>query len=73
MRPQFAIVAAKWLDNGRQVGTSDKMVKPKIYLVFGISRYFQHMGGLKAIPFFVAVNKNPRLLIFKAANGERRA
>ena len=54
------VVDAKWLDKGRQVGTSGKTVKPKVYLALGISGSFQHMGGIKGNPFIVAVNKNPK-------------
>lgn len=61
------IVDAKWLDKGRQVGTSGATVKPKVYLALGISGAFQHLGGLKGSPFIVAVNKNPKAPIFQAA------
>jgi len=61
------IVDAKWLDKGRQVGTSGQTVKPKVYLALGISGAFQHLGGLKGSPFIVAVNKNPKAPIFQAA------
>ncbi len=62
------IVDAKWLEKGRQVGTSGKTVKPKVYLALGISGSFQHMGGLKGNPFIVAVNKNPKAPIFQVAS-----
>jgi electron transfer flavoprotein alpha subunit len=62
------VVDAKWLDKGRQVGTSGKTVKPKVYMALGISGSFQHMGGLKGNPFIVAVNKNPKAPIFQVAN-----
>jgi len=61
------IVDAKWLDKGRQVGTSGKTVKPKVYLALGISGSFQHLGGLKGNPYLVAVNKNPKAPIFQVA------
>ena len=62
------VVDAKWLEKGRQVGTSGKTVRPKVYLALGISGSFQHMGGLKGNPFIVAVNKNPKAPIFQVAN-----
>lgn len=61
------IVDAKWLDKPRQVGTSGKTVKPKVYLALGISGSFQHLGGIKGNPFMLAINKNPKAPIFQAA------
>ncbi len=62
------IVDAKWLEKARQVGTSGKTVKPKVYLALGISGSFQHLGGIKGNPFIVAVNKNPKAPIFQIAD-----
>lgn len=61
------IVDAKWLEKPRQVGTSGKTVKPKVYLALGISGSFQHLGGIKGNPFMIAVNKNPKAPIFQTA------
>ncbi len=62
------IVDAKWMEKSRQVGTSGKTVKPKVYLALGISGSFQHLGGIKGAPFMVAVNKNPKAPIFQVAD-----
>jgi electron transfer flavoprotein alpha subunit len=62
------IVDAKWMEKSRQVGTSGKTVKPKVYMACGISGSFQHMGGLKGNPFIVAINKNPKAPIFQLAD-----
>ncbi len=61
------VVDAKWLPKSRQVGTSGKTVKPKVYLACGISGSFQHLAGIKGNPLLVAINKNPRAPIFHAA------
>jgi len=62
------IVDAKWLEKARQVGTSGKTVKPKVYIALGISGSFQHMGGIKGNPFMVAINKNAKAPIFQVAD-----
>ena len=61
------IVDAKWMDRARQVGTSGKTVKPKVYLALGASGSFQHLGGIKGNPFLLAINKNPKAPIFQTA------
>ncbi len=62
------VVDAKWLDKSRQVGSSGQTVKPKVYLACGISGSFQHLAGLQGNPFIIAVNKNPKAPIFRAAD-----
>ncbi|MCA1962121.1 MAG: electron transfer flavoprotein subunit alpha/FixB family protein [Desulfomonile sp.] len=61
------IVDKGLLPKYRQVGTSGVEVKPKVYLALGISGAFQHLGGIKGNPLIVAVNKDPRAPIFRAA------
>ncbi|MGI9100889.1 MAG: electron transfer flavoprotein subunit alpha/FixB family protein [Terriglobales bacterium] len=62
------VVDAKWMQKSRQVGTSGKTVKPKVYLACGISGAFQHLAGIKGNPLLIAINKNPKAPIFQTAN-----
>jgi electron transfer flavoprotein alpha subunit len=62
------IVDKGLLPKYHQVGTSGIEVKPKIYLALGISGAFQHLGGIKGSPVLIAVNKDPKAPIFRAAN-----
>jgi len=62
------IVDKGWLPSDRQVGTSGKTVKPKLYLAVGISGAFQHVSGMRNADLIIAINKDSKAPIFRAAD-----
>jgi electron transfer flavoprotein alpha subunit len=62
------VVDKKWLPKERQVGTSGKTVKPKVYIALGISGAFQHVSAMKNSGTIIAVNKDPKAPIFGVAH-----
>ncbi len=62
------VIDKMWLPKVRQVGTSGKTVKPKVYLAMGISGAFQHIAGMKDSDCIIAVNKDAEAPIFQYAH-----
>jgi electron transfer flavoprotein alpha subunit/NAD-dependent dihydropyrimidine dehydrogenase PreA subunit len=62
------IVDLGWLPSELQVGMSGKSVSPKLYIALGISGSVQHLVGIQAADYIIAVNRDENAPIFKVAH-----
>ncbi len=62
------VVDAGWLPKSRQVGKSGLKVKPKAYLMFGISGAPEHLEGMRNAELIIACNTDPGAPIFEVAH-----
>jgi len=62
------VVDAGWLPRTRQVGKSGLKVKPKLYLMLGISGAPEHLEGMKTAELIIAINTDKKAPIFNVAH-----
>jgi electron transfer flavoprotein alpha subunit len=62
------LVDAGWLPKTRQVGKSGISVRPKLYLMLGISGAPEHVEGMRGADLIIAVNTDANAPIFNVAH-----
>lgn len=62
------VVDAGLLPRTRQVGKSGLKVKPKLYLMLGISGAPEHLEGMKSAELIIAINTDKKAPIFNVAH-----
>ena len=62
------VVDAGWLPRTRQVGKSGLKVKPKLYLMLGISGAPEHLEGMSSAELIIAINIDKQAPIFNVAH-----
>jgi len=62
------VTDAGWLPKQHQVGLTGRAISPRVYVALAVSGAHEHVVGLRRAGVIVAVNKNPKAPIFKAAD-----
>ena len=62
------VVHSGWLPHQIQVGISGRTIAPQVYLAVGIRGAFNHTVGIQKAGVILAINRNHRAPIFKAAD-----
>ena len=62
------VIDAGWLPKARQVGKSGTKVKPKLYLMAGVSGAPEHLEGMQESDLIIALNSDEQAPIFSKAH-----
>jgi electron transfer flavoprotein alpha subunit len=62
------VTDAGWLPKQHQVGLTGRAIAPRVYVALAVSGAPEHVVGLRRAGLIVAINKNAKAPIFKAAD-----
>ena len=62
------VVHSGWLPHHIQVGISGRTIAPQVYVAVGIRGAFNHTVGIQKAGVILAINRNHRAAIFRAAD-----
>src|SRR5439155_7455633 len=62
------VTDAGWLPKQHQVGLTGRAIAPRLYVALAVSGAQEHLVGLRRAGVIVAINKNAKAPIFKAAD-----
>jgi electron transfer flavoprotein alpha subunit len=57
-----------WIVESQMIGQSGKTIRPKLYIAIGISGGIQHLVGIQEAQTIIAINHDPKAVIFEAAD-----
>lgn len=57
-----------WISESQMIGQSGKTIRPKLYIGIGISGAIQHLVGIQDAQTLIAINHDPKAMIFQAAD-----
>jgi electron transfer flavoprotein alpha subunit len=57
-----------WIEHARQIGTTGKIVRPRLYIACGISGAAQHINGMSEAQTVIAINPDRSAPIFALAD-----
>lgn len=63
-----SVVDNGWRPEYEKIGQTGKIIKPELYLGFGISGAMQHMAGVRQSRHIIMVNNNPNAESFYSSD-----